>query len=100
MTSMSKYKNIVKTLKKNNDFNTFSNVLSIVETIRHQRLTKLFNIAVGYLYHHTQEEDLDKLTEYAPNLISSEVALLRDIIKSLQKHDHYLTSECEYLKKK
>ena len=88
-----------KNLEANKDYNTLSNVLSIMNVIKTQRLKKIFDTSIGYLYHHTQEDDLDKLQEFAPNMISCELALFRDIIQGLFKYDHYLTSDCEYLKR-
>lgn len=86
-------------LEANKDYNTLGNVLSIVNVIKTQRLKKIFDKSIGYLYHHTPEEDLDNLQEFAPNMISCELALFRDIIKGLLSYDHYLTSDCEYLKR-
>ena len=88
-----------KNLEENKDFPTLNNVVAIVERIRHQRFIKMFNRALAYLYHNTQNDNLDDLSMFAPNLISSEVALFRDIVKGLLKHDHYVTQECKYLKK-
>lgn len=88
-----------KNLEANKDYNTLGNVLSIVNVIKTQRLKKIFDKSIGYLYHHTPEDDLDKLSEFAPNMISCELALFRDIIKGLLSYNHYLTSDCEYLKR-